>query len=138
MYRIYVDEILKAPAGSPLATVLRGAADGESASRALALATSRGNSGGRVNRMGSFARAAGAASVALPCPGALEGAGCATGKRVELRKCVQAPPVLVMGLVWSTNDASAQDIRKLLKGFGSSFDLSQVFAPPSSFIQCFF
>jgi|AntAceMinimDraft_1070359.scaffolds.fasta_scaffold257114_1 hypothetical protein len=76
--------------------------------------------------MGSFARAADVASAALPCPGALVGAGCVKGKRVELRKCVQAPPVLVMSLSWSTNEPSVQDIRKIMKGFGSSFDLSKV------------
>lgn len=107
-------------------TILRRAADNESASRALALATSRDSGGGRVNRMGSFAQAAKMPSATMPCPGALEGAGCLKGKRIEQRKCVQAPPILVMSLVWSTNEPSKEDIKKLMSGFGSSLDLSKV------------
>ena len=76
--------------------------------------------------MGSFAQAAKMSSATMPCPGALEGAGCLKGKRIEQRKCVQAPPILVMSLVWSTNEPSKEDIKKLMSGFGSSLDLSKV------------
>ena len=79
-----------------------------------------------MNRMGSFAQAAKLSSATMPCPGALQGAGCLKGKRIEQRKCVQAPPILVMSLVWSTNEPSKQDIQKLMGGLGSSLDLSKV------------